>query len=52
MDSKNINEIDKKNQPTKIKSGNDHFPQEYEEHRNEDIRMKPQPLDKPKKEEG
>ena len=46
----NSEEKDKKNQPTLKKSGNDHFPQEYEEQRSENLRMKPQPIDKSKKE--
>ena len=43
-----VNEKAKKNQPTEKKSGNDDFPQECEEQRNEDLRMNPQPL-KPEK---
>lgn len=41
----------KKNQPKKKGSGNPSFPQEYEEQRKNDIRMKPQPLVKPEKNE-
>ncbi len=51
MKNNNADEKDKINQPEKKKSGNDDFPKEYEEQRSEDIRMKPQPLEKPKKEE-
>ena len=44
-----VNEKAKKNQSPEKKSGNDDFPQEYEEQRNEDLRMNPQPLEKPAK---
>ncbi|KVV16175.1 hypothetical protein ACRASX_12415 [Flavobacterium sp. TMP13] len=39
----------KKNQPTKLKSSNPDFPQEYEEQENSALRMKSQPLEKDKK---
>lgn len=39
----------KKDQPTKLKSGNPNFPQEYEEQQNSALRMKPQPLEETKK---
>ena len=45
------NEKDKINQPEVMESGNDDFPKEYEEQRSEKIRMKPQPLAKPNKED-
>ena len=49
MESNPNDKKDKKNQPVEKESGNDNFPQEYEEQRNEDLRMNPQPLEKPAK---
>lgn len=49
MESNPTDEKDKKNQPVEKKSGNDKFPQEYEEQRSENLRMNPQPLENPEK---
>ena len=46
MKNNNIADQPKKNQPVPKKSGNQRFPQEYEEQRNKNIRMEPQPLSK------
>lgn len=50
MEANNSGKKDKKNQPKVKESGNSDFPAEYEEQRSEKLRMKPQPLAKPKKE--
>ncbi|MCK8141052.1 hypothetical protein MW871_04020 [Flavobacterium sp. I-SCBP12n] len=51
MESNPNDKKDKKNQPVEKESGNDNFPQEYEEQRSENLRMDPQPLENPKKNE-
>lgn len=51
METDNREEKDKINQPKVNENENDDFPKEYEEQRSENIRMKPQPLEKRKKEE-
>lgn len=42
-------EKEKIDQPKDKKSGNDRYPQEYEEQENAALRMEPQPLVKPEK---
>lgn len=49
MKNKNMDKQLKKNQPKKKRIGNSSFPQESEEQLSNEIRMKPQPLVKPKK---
>ena len=44
-------EKDKIDQPEVMENANSDFPKEFEEQRSENIRMKPQPLVKPDKEE-
>lgn len=51
METDNRREKDKINQPEVDKNENDHYPKEFEEQRNENIRMEPQPLGQSKKDE-
>ena len=51
MENDTDDEKEKINQPKANENSNDDFPKEFEEHRSENLRMKPQPLEKPKKEE-
>lgn len=51
MENDTDDEKEKINQPKVNENSNDDFPTEFEEHRSENLRMKPQPLEKPKKEE-
>ena len=45
-------DMTKVHQPKDDRGGNLEFPQEYEEHVNEALRMEEQPLEKPKEESG